>query len=71
MGLARFAWIALFACGIAAAYGVYQPGAADRWVPAAGPLAHQFHDRIWTLPSQTASAPGPGQPPQPGDPRRL
>ena len=58
MGFARFAWIAVLACGAAAAYGVYSPEAADRWVPAAGGLAHQLHDRIWTPPSQTASAPG-------------
>jgi len=57
MGFARFAWIAVLACGAAAAYGVYAPEAADRWVPAAGGLAHQLHDRIWT-PSQAASAPG-------------
>ncbi|HEX9169598.1 MAG TPA: efflux RND transporter periplasmic adaptor subunit [Roseiarcus sp.] len=63
MGLARFAWIAVLACGAAAAYGVYAPEAADRWVPAAAGLAHQLHDRIWTPSSQTAS--GPEQQPQP------
>jgi multidrug efflux system membrane fusion protein len=56
MGLARFAWIALLTCGAAAAYGVYAPEAADRWVPAASGLAHQLHARIWAPPSQTASA---------------
>ena len=63
MGFARFAWMALLACGVAAAYGVYAPEAADRWVPSAGGLAHDLHNRIWAQPSQTASAPGQqGQP---------
>jgi membrane fusion protein, multidrug efflux system len=63
MGFARFAWIAVLACGGAAAYGVYAPEAADRFLPAAGGLAHQLHDRIWTPPGQTASAPAQqGQP---------
>jgi membrane fusion protein, multidrug efflux system len=63
MGFARFAWMAVLACGAAAGYGIYAPEAADRWVPAAGALAHQLHDRIWTPPSQTASAePQQGQP---------
>ena len=61
MGLARFAWIAILACGAAAAYGIYAPEATDRWVPLAGGLAHQLHNKIWTPPSQTASAPGQGQ----------
>ena len=56
MGFARFAWMAVLACGAAAAYGVYAPDAADRWAPAAGGLAHQLHDRIWTPPSRTAAA---------------
>src|SRR5262249_53145484 len=46
----------------AAAYGVYAPATADRWLPAAGGLAHNLHDRIWTAPAQTASAPARGQP---------
>ena len=63
MGFARFAWMAFLACGVAAAYGVYAPEAADRWVPSAGGLAHDLHNRIWAQPSQTASAPGQqGQP---------
>ena len=37
---------------------IYAPEATDRWVPAAGGLAHQLHNQIWTPPSQTASAPG-------------
>ena len=56
MRLARFAWIAVAACGAAAAYGVYAPEAADRWLPAAGEFAHELHDRIWTPPAQTASS---------------
>ena len=63
MRFARFAWMAVLACGAAAAYAVYAPQAADRWIPAAGPLAHQLHDRIWAPPSQTAAAP-----PQQGQP---
>jgi len=55
--------MAVLACGAAAAYAVYAPQAADRWIPAAGPLAHQLHDRIWAPPSQTAAAP-----PQQGQP---
>jgi membrane fusion protein, multidrug efflux system len=61
MRFARLAWIALVACGAAAAYGVYAPATADRWLPAAGGLAHQLHDRIWSPPAQTASAPGQAQ----------
>ncbi len=61
MGLARFAWMAILACGAAAAYGIYAPEATDRWVPSAGRVAHQLHNRIWTPPSQNAAAPGQGQ----------
>ncbi len=61
MGFARFAWMAILACGAAAAYGIYAPEATDRWVPSAGGLAHQLHNRIWTPPSQNAAAPGQGQ----------
>jgi multidrug efflux system membrane fusion protein len=64
MKLAGFVWIAVLACGAAAAYGVYAPQTADRWLPAAGGLAHGLHDKIWTPPAQTASAPGQGQQPQ-------
>jgi membrane fusion protein, multidrug efflux system len=64
MRLAGFAWIAILACGAAAAYGVYAPGTADRWLPAAGGLAHGLHDKIWTPPAQTATAQGQGQQPQ-------
>jgi membrane fusion protein, multidrug efflux system len=64
MKLAGFVWIAVLACGAAAAYGVYAPQTADRWLPAAGGLAHELHDKIWTPPAQTASAPGQGQQPQ-------
>jgi membrane fusion protein, multidrug efflux system len=64
MKLAGFVWIAVLACGAAAAYGVYAPETADHWLPAAGGLAHQLHDRIWTPPAQTASAPGQGRQPQ-------
>jgi membrane fusion protein, multidrug efflux system len=65
MGFARFAWIAVAACCAAAAYGVYAPGTADRWLPAAGGLAHALHDRIWKPPAQTAAAPSQGQLSQP------
>jgi multidrug efflux system membrane fusion protein len=71
MGLARFAWMAILACGAAAAYGIYAPEATDRWVPAAGGLAHQLHNRIWTPPSQSASAPGSGQPGQSAGPAPI
>jgi multidrug efflux system membrane fusion protein len=71
MGLARFAWMAILACGAAAAYGVYAPEATDRWVPAAGGLAHQLHNRIWTPPGQSASAPGQGQPGQSAGPAPI
>jgi multidrug efflux system membrane fusion protein len=64
MRLARFVWIAILVCGAAAAYGVYAPGTADRWLPAAGGLAHGLHDKIWAPPAQTASAQGQGQQPQ-------
>jgi len=65
MGYARFAWIVILTCGAAAAYGVYAPEAADRWVPAAGALAHQLHDRVWTPPSQTATTPAQQSGPAP------
>src|SRR5271166_6627429 len=61
MGFARFAWMAILACGAAAAYGIYAPEATDRWVPPAGGVAHQLHNRIWTPPTQNAAAPGQGQ----------
>ena len=61
MRFARFAWIAIVACGAAAVYGVYAPETADRWLPAAGGLAHGLHDRVWTPSAQTASAPGQPQ----------
>ena len=64
MRLARIVWIAVLACGAAAAYGVYAPETADRWLPAAGGLAHGLHDKIWTPPARTAAAPGQGQQPQ-------
>lgn len=60
MAFARFAWIAVVACGAAAAVGVYAPATADRWAPAAGPLAHRLHDRIWGSPGPTAAAQGEG-----------
>ena len=61
MKFGGFVWIAILACGAAAAYGVYAPETADRWVPAAGGLAHGLHDKIWTPPAQTASAQGQSQ----------
>jgi multidrug efflux system membrane fusion protein len=63
MGVARFAWMAILACGAAAAYGVYAPEATDHWVPSAGGVAHQLHNRVWTPPTQNAAAPaqGPGK----------
>ena len=61
MKLAGFVWIAVLACGAAAAYGVYAPETADRWVPAAGGLAHGLHDKIWTPPAQTTSTQGQSQ----------
>ena len=71
MSSARFAWIAVAACAAVAAYGVYAPAAADRWVPAAGPLAHRLHDRIWAPPAQTAAAPGEGEHGQPIGPAPI
>jgi membrane fusion protein, multidrug efflux system len=64
MRLAGFVWIAILACGAAAAYGVYAPETADRWSPAAGGLAHGLHDKIWSPSAQTASAQGQSQQPQ-------
>jgi multidrug efflux system membrane fusion protein len=68
MKLGGFVWIAVVACGAAAAYGVYAPETADRWLPSASVLAHGLHDRIWTPPAQTASSPGQGQQPQASGP---
>ncbi len=58
MGFGRFAWIVVLACAVAAGYGIYSPGAADRWSPAAGKWAHRLHDRIWTPPVAGATASG-------------
>jgi len=72
MRWAGFVWIAVLACGAAAAYGVYAPETADRWLPAAGGLAHGLHNRIWTAPAaQTASAQGQAQPTQPTGPAPI
>jgi multidrug efflux system membrane fusion protein len=71
MRFARFAWIAVLACGAAAAYGVYAPAAADRWLPSAGRLAHELHDRIWSPPARTASASSQGQPGRTGGPAPI
>src|SRR5271167_2034979 len=68
MKLGGFVWIAILACGAAAAYGVYAPETADRWLPAAGGLTHGLHDRIWTPSALTASAPGQSQQPQANGP---
>ena len=71
MGFARPAWIAVAACCAAAAYAVYAPATADRWLPAAGGLAHGLHDRIWASPAQTATAPDRGQKVQPAGPAPI
>jgi multidrug efflux system membrane fusion protein len=71
MKLAGFVWIAVLACGAAAVYGVYAPETADRWLPAAGGLAHGLHDKIWTPQAQTASAPGQSQQPQATGPASI
>jgi multidrug efflux system membrane fusion protein len=71
MGFARFAWTAVAACGAAAAYGVYAPATAERWLPAAGGLAHALHDRIWTPPAQTTAAPGQSQQSRPSGPAPI
>jgi multidrug efflux system membrane fusion protein len=64
------AWVAIAACGAAAAYGVYAPQTADRWLPVASGPAHQLHDKIWGPPVQTAS-PGQPQPSQPSGPAPI
>ena len=64
MRLGGYVWIAILASGAAAAYGVYAPEMADRWLPSAGGLAQGLHDEIWTPPAHTASAQGQGQQPQ-------
>jgi multidrug efflux system membrane fusion protein len=71
MRFAGFAWTAIVVCGAAAAFGVYAPETADRWLPAAGGLAHQLHDKIWTPPAQTASTPGQPQQSQPTGPAPI
>jgi membrane fusion protein, multidrug efflux system len=64
------AWVAIAACGAAAAYGLYAPQTADRWLPVASGPAHQLHDKIWGPPVQTAS-PGQPQPSQPSGPAPI
>jgi len=71
MKLGGFVWIAILACGAAVAYGVYAPETADRWLPAAGGLAHGLRDRILTEHAQTASAPGQSQQPQANGPAPI
>jgi multidrug efflux system membrane fusion protein len=71
MRFAGIAWTAIVVCGAAAAYGVYAPETADRWLPATGGLAHQLHDKIWTPPAQTASAPVQPQQSQPTGPAPI
>jgi membrane fusion protein, multidrug efflux system len=71
MRFAGIAWTAIVVCGAAAAYGVYAPETADRWLPATGGLAHQLHDKIWTPPAQTASAPVQPQQSQPTGPTPI
>jgi membrane fusion protein, multidrug efflux system len=71
MRSARFAWIAVAACAAVAAYGVYAPATIDRWLPAAGGLAHRLHDRIWSSPAQTTAAPGEGKHGQPTGPAPI
>ncbi len=70
MGFGRSVGIAFLALAAAAAYGIYAPEVAERWAPALGGLAHQFHARLWTAPGRTGiastlgqseSAPGQGQ----------
>jgi multidrug efflux system membrane fusion protein len=68
MRFPRLAWIAVAACCAAATYGVYAPATADRWLPAAGGLAHGLHDRIWASPAQTVTAPDQGRKVQPAGP---
>jgi membrane fusion protein, multidrug efflux system len=71
MRFAGIAWTAIVVCGAAAAYGVYAPETADRWLPATGGLAHHLHDKIWTPPAQTASAPVQPQQSQPTGPAPI
>ncbi len=71
MRFTRLVWIAVLACVAVAAYGVYAPDTADRWVPATGRLAHQLHNKIWTSAPQTASAQGQPQPTQPTGPAPI
>ena len=71
MRLARFVWIAILACGATAAYGVYAPETADRWLPAAGGLARGLHNKIWAPPAETAAAQGQGQQPQAAGPAPI
>jgi membrane fusion protein, multidrug efflux system len=61
MGFGQVAWIVVSACAVAAAYGIYAPGAADRWAPVAGGPAHQLHDRIWGTASASATDAAPRQ----------
>ena len=65
------AWVAIAACGIAAAFGVYAPETVNRWLPAVGGPAHQLHDKIWSPSPQTASAPGQPRPSQPTGPAPI
>src|SRR5271157_592954 len=57
MRLGRVAWIIVLAIAGAAAYGIYSPESADRWVPRLGAVAHRLHGQIWA----TQTSVGPGQ----------
>jgi len=58
------AWVVAAACVAAVAYGVYAPTSADRWLPAAGGLAHALHEKVLGAPPSTATAQGSAPQPQ-------
>src|SRR5271166_3074361 len=58
MRFGRVVWIAVLAAVTAAAYGIYSPEAADRWVPVFAGLAHRLHGEVWAARSSPS---GQGQ----------
>ena len=75
MGIGRTASVVGVALVAAVAYGLYAPGAVDRWSPGLGPAAHHYHDQLWggggkqAAPASSAarSPNSPGSPALSGD----
>src|SRR5271166_3860474 len=64
MRFGRAVWMAVLAVVAAAAYAMYSPEVADRWVPVFAGLAHRLRDEVWashSSPSGQGQAANQGQ----------